>query len=83
MNDQLISELELHIAVHILKQPGRRIDAEEPIISSGLIGSFNLVDVALHVEEAYGVHIADTELDSGTFDTLSQLAALIEQRRAS
>ncbi|MFH1186113.1 MAG: acyl carrier protein [Chloroflexota bacterium] len=83
MNDELISQLESQIAAHILKQPGRRIDADEPIISSGLIGSFNLVDVALYVEEAYGVHIADTELNSATFDTLSQLAALIERRRAS
>lgn len=81
MNDELISQLESYIAARILRQPGRRIAADEPIISSGLVGSFNLVDVALYVEETYGVHIADTELNSSTFDTLLQLAALIERRR--
>lgn len=81
MQAELISQLESHIASSILKQPGRRIPADDPIISSGLIDSFNLVDIALYVEDAFGVRIADTELNSGTFDTLGQLAALIEQRR--
>jgi acyl carrier protein len=51
------------------------------LISSGLIDSFRLVDVGLFVEDAFGVHIDDTELNSGTFDTLRQLALLIEGKR--
>lgn len=80
MKEKLIAELEEKIASQILKQDGRRIDKDEPIISSGLIDSFNLVDVALLVEDTYGVRIADTELNAATFDTLAQLADLIEQR---
>jgi acyl carrier protein len=83
MSEQLITELEKKIASQILKQPGRRIDKDEPIISSGLIDSFSLVDVALLVEDTYGVRIADTELNAATFDTLAQLAGLIEQRGAA
>jgi acyl carrier protein len=83
MKDELISQLESYIVSSILKQPGRRITADEPIISSGLIGSFSLVDVALYIEETFGVRIDDTELNSGTFDNLAQLAALIEERRGA
>ena len=83
MTEQLIAELEEKIASQILRQPGRRIEKDEPIISSGLIDSFNLVDVALLVEDTYGVRIADTELNAATFDTLAQLAGLIEQRRGA
>lgn len=83
MTEQLIEELGQKIAAQILKQPGRRIEKDEPIISSGLIDSFNLVDVALLVEDAYGVRIADTELNAATFDTLAQLATLIEERRGA
>ncbi len=43
---------------------------------------FHLVDLALFVEDAFGVRLDDTELNSGTFDTLSQLADLIHQRAA-
>jgi len=83
MRDEIVSRLERHIASAILKQPGRHISSNEPIISSGLIGSFNLIDVALYVEDAFGVRIEDTELNASSFDTLEQLADLIEQRRGT
>jgi acyl carrier protein len=47
-----------------------------------LIDSFSLVDVALLVEDTYGVHIDDAELNADTFDTLNQLADLIRARQA-
>jgi acyl carrier protein len=52
------------------------------LISSGLIDSFSLVDLALFVEDTFGVHLDDAELNAETFDTLAQLAALVESRQA-
>jgi acyl carrier protein len=83
MHLEIISQLEQHIARDVLKQPGRRIAADEPIITSGLVSSFQLVDIALYVEDAFGVHIDDTELNSEFFDTLEQLAELIATRRTA
>jgi acyl carrier protein len=70
------------IAADILKQPGREIHPDEALISSGLIDSFSLVDLALIVEDTFGVHIDDTELNADTFDTLAQLAGFIRDRRS-
>lgn len=81
MSDQIHSELEKFIATQILKQPNRKIAAEEALISSGLIDSFNLMDLALYVEDTFSVRIEDTELNADTFDNLNQLSALIESRR--
>jgi acyl carrier protein len=81
MDNQLTSQLSQYIATNILKQPSRSISPTEPIISSGLIDSFCLVDLAIFVEDSYGVHIDDTELNRETFDTLEQLADLILARR--
>ena len=81
MTDQIISDLEKFIASQILKQPDRKISADEPLLSSGLIDSFSLMDIALFVEDTFGVRIEDTELNANTFDTLSQLAALITSRK--
>ncbi len=81
MDDVLMSGLETFIASKILKQPGRQIGADAPLISSGLIDSFSLVDLALFVEDSFGVRIEDTELNAQTFDSLRQLAGLIESRR--
>ncbi len=81
MNEATISGLEQYIVTKILKQPNRRISPDEPLISSGLIDSFSLMDLALFVEDTYGVRIEDTELNADKFDSLNQLAALIESRR--
>lgn len=80
-NDTVLVKLAEYIAAQILKQPQRQIDPDEPLISGGLIDSFSLVDLALFVEDNFGVHIDDTELNADTFDTLNQLADLIEARR--
>ena len=76
-----ISQLETFIAKKILKQPNRKIGADEALISGGLIDSFSLMDLALFVEDTFGVRIEDTELNAQTFDSLTQLSALIESRQ--
>ena len=81
MNDSLLSALEQYIASKILKQPNRKIEPNESLISGGLIDSFSLVDLALFVEDTFGVHIDDSELNAQTFDSLDQLVALIQSRQ--
>ena len=77
----VIPQLASFLAEKILKQPNRKITADEPLLSSGLIDSFSLMDVALYVEDTFGVRVEDTELNADTFDNLTQLAALIDSRR--
>ena len=78
---EVIPQLATVLAEKILKQPNRRIAADEALLSSGLVDSFSLMDVALYVEDTFGVRIEDTELNADTFDTLTQLAALIDSRK--
>lgn len=78
----IVNALAQKIAVNILKQPRRILKPDEPLISSGVIDSFSLVDIALLVEDTYGVHIDDAELNAETFDTLNQLAELVCARQA-
>jgi acyl carrier protein len=81
VTDTIIPEIEKYIATQILKQPNRKISADEKLISSGLIDSFSLMDLALFIEDTFGVRIEDTELNANTFDNLTQLAALIAARK--
>lgn len=76
----LIAELSQFIAESILQTPSRKIMPTEPLISSGLLDSFHLVDLALHIEDRYGVRIEDTELNRQTFDNLEQLSKIIYER---
>ncbi len=81
MQLEIITVLGKFIAEKILKQPNKVISADEAIISSGLIDSFSLMDLALFIEDTFGVRIEDTELNAETFDNLTQLAALISSRK--
>ena len=80
-NSELVGQLGKLISEKILKQPKRKLEPEDKLISSGLIDSFSLVDLALLVEDVYGVHLDDTELNANAFDTLAQLSKLILSRK--
>ena len=81
MNKQeIIQKLQTGIANQILNLPQKKIDSQEPLISSGLIDSFSLVDLAMFVEDTFNVRIDDTELNTDTFDSLDQLADIILSR---
>lgn len=81
MPDDTTQVLSEYIAKNILKQPGKPLAPETRLITTGMIDSFSLVDMALFIEETFRARIADTELDGKTFDTLGELAALVEKRR--
>lgn len=81
MSDEMDQKLSKYIAEEILKQPSKIIPPDGPLLSNGLIDSFHLVDLALFVEDNFGVRIDDSELNSLTFDTVNQLVALIQSRK--
>ena len=83
MTQDMLTKLADFIAEEILRQPGKAIAPDQALISSGLIDSFSLMDLALFVEETFGVRIDDTELNAETFDTLEALVHLIQQKQAS
>jgi acyl carrier protein len=77
----IAERLKAFISQEVLRDPSYAIGDDEPLISGGLIDSFGLVDVALFAEGEFGVKIEDTELNADTFDTISELAALIASRQ--
>ena len=80
MKTEILQQLTGYITKEILKQPNRVIKPDQALISGGMIDSFSLVDLALFIEDTFNVHLDDSELNKETFDTLDQLAALVEER---
>lgn len=78
--EEIISTLQQRIAKDILNLPEKTIAIDEPLISSSLIDSFSLVDLAMLIEDIFEVRIEDTELNSDVFDSLDQLAEIISYR---
>ena len=81
MKNEIIKKTTQYLQAEIIQQPDRQIDPDEPLISSGLIDSFSLVDFTLFIEDNFNVVIENTELDGRTFDTLNELAEVIRKRQ--
>jgi len=61
----------------------RPISADEPLVSSGIVDSFGLVDLSLFVEERFGVRIDASDLGTGRADTAAQIARIVAARGAA
>ncbi len=80
MIPEIESKISEYLRTQVIKRPKFDLGNDDALISSGLIDSFHLVDLAVFVEETFGVRIEDTELNVGSFDTIAQLSAIIHQR---
>jgi len=81
MENSMENILSRYICQDLLNQKEKTLTGQDPLLSSGLIDSFHVVDLALFVEDTFGVILEDTELNTETFDTLSELVELIKQRQ--
>ena len=72
------AELRTYLLNEIIRDPSYPLDDDEALLSSGLVDSFSLVDLALWVEGKTGFRIEDNRLNADTFDTFNALIVFIE-----
>jgi acyl carrier protein len=56
------------------------VDPDEPLISSGLLDSVGLLQLAFFVEERFNVKVGDGELIPENFETIRGLSAYIASK---
>jgi acyl carrier protein len=78
--DPIAAQIQEFISATLLKLSTGSIAVDEPIVSSRLIDSFGLVELALFIETRFGVRIEDSELNSSSFDTIETLSQLVSSR---
>ena len=70
-----------YIKKDLIRNPNYPLKADEALITGGLVDSFSLVELALFIEETFGVHFDDVELTADNMNTLDQIARNIEAKR--
>ena len=55
------------------------VELDTPLWTSGILDSFNVVQLAMFIEERFGILIADTEFGTRSLDTLRRLATRISE----
>jgi len=74
-------QLRNFIASNMIRDPGYPLKDDEPLITGGLVDSFSLVELALFIEESFGVPFADSELTAENMDTVNKIVANIEAKQ--
>ncbi len=70
-----------YIKREIIKDDDIEVTNEEPLITGGLIDSFDLVKLAVFIEQKCGVKIDDSLMSSPTMDTIDQIVKVIESEQ--
>jgi acyl carrier protein len=64
------NELIDYICKQIIRRPGIQLTADSPLVSSGLIDSFSLVDVLSKLEEVTAMRIPASKVQPKDMDTV-------------
>jgi len=58
---------------------GTSIDANSPLISSGLIDSLSMVSLKVFLDQTYGLPIPDAEASTEAFDTVAGIVRMLRK----
>jgi acyl carrier protein len=74
-------QIRAFITTNMIRDPNYPLQDDEPLITGGLIDSFSLVELALFVEQNFGIHLDDFELTADNMDTLDSIIAFVEAKQ--
>jgi acyl carrier protein len=74
-------KLREYIKTYMIKDTRYPLKDDEPLITGGLVDSFSLVELAVFIEDSFGVHFDDPELTADNMDTLNQIVGNIEAKQ--
>lgn len=68
-----------YIVREVIRRPGVQLDAETPLVSSGLIDSLALVDVLMKLEEMMNMRIPAGKVQPKDMDTVQLMLATAQR----
>ena len=68
-----------HIVREVIHRPGIQIDQDTPLVSSGLIDSFALVDILLILEDVTNTRIPGGKVQAKDMDTVRLMFATAQR----
>ena len=78
MNEEEIrTKLRSFITKDLIRDQSYDLEDTEPIITAGLMDSFALAELAVYVEEEFGVYIPDPDLTVDKMNTLNLMVARV------
>lgn len=78
MNDSLIREkLRRFITADLMREDDYPLQDAEPIFTGGLIGSVEMIQVQIFIEDEFNVRVPDPEMSVARMNTLDLIVARV------
>lgn len=78
----IANDIRRYIVEELLIDDGAVLEADSPLWG-GVIDSVGLMQLITFIEEQFGIEIADDELTSAQFGTVTDIAELVSRRAAT
>jgi acyl carrier protein len=73
--------LEYVVDEYIDEDDDIEVDADTPLISSGIVDSFSMVSLKAFLEKRYDIRIPDEEATPEAFDTVNSIVGIVERHK--
>ena len=77
--DQIKTTILDYVRTQYIEDRPEQVNADTPLISSGLVDSFSMVTLLRFIETHYQISIPDREATVEAFDTVTRIATLVER----
>ncbi len=74
------TKIRAFITRELIRDEEYPLEDDESLINDGLMDSFSLAELAVYVNDTFGVYIPDADLTVEKMDTLDQIIARVMQR---
>ena len=82
MTEDIKTELRNFIVANFLFGHGERLSDEQSLLDGGFIDSTGVLELVSHIEEKYGIELADQELIPENLDSVAAVAQFVQRKLA-
>jgi acyl carrier protein/D-alanine--poly(phosphoribitol) ligase subunit 2 len=82
MDDLKRAILDYVVKEYLEEGDDRQVEADTPLITSGIVDSFSMVSLKRFLEKKYAIQIPDAEATPTAFDSVNSIAELVSRVRA-
>ncbi len=80
MQSDYVGEVRSFVIANYLLGREDGFSSDDSFLEHGIIDSTGILELISHVEETYGIEVADDELNPDNFDSINRIAAYLTRK---
>ena len=80
MQSNYVGEVRSFVVANYLLGRGDGFGSDDSFLEHGIIDSTGILELVSHLEETYGIEVADEELNPDNFDSINKIAAYLARK---